>query len=326
MDEILLRVEGLTKHFPVGGSFLSPGRSHTAAVDNVSFEVSRRSTLGLVGESGSGKSTLGLLILRLMKPTAGRVCFSDQDIFALDRRAMLRLRPSMQMIFQDPDSSLNPRKTIGWTLSEPLIVHRMFKGKAVMRRILEALEQVGLGGEYLGRFPHELSGGQRQRVAIARALVMKPEFIVFDEPTSALDVSVQAKVLELIRGVKAEMDLTCIFISHDLSVVRHLCDEIAVMYLGRIVEKAPTEALFASPRHPYTQALLSSIPSADPHKRNLAKNAAMIGEPPSRLHRPPGCAFHPRCPYAMDHCRVVEPQLHLVSAGHAAACHLYPDS
>jgi ABC-type oligopeptide transport system ATPase subunit len=214
---------------------------------------------------------LGLLILRLIQPTAGKVYFAGRDIFALDRRTLREIRRSMQIVFQDPDSSLNPRKKIGWTVSEPLLLHRLARGKGVVDRVVEALARVGLGSEHLRRFPHELSGGQKQRVAIARALVTNPQFIVFDEPTSALDVSVQAKVLELIRSIRADMDLTYIFISHDLSVVKHLCDDIAVMYLGRIVEKAPTQELFRAPKHPYTQMLLSSIPSSDPHRRRIAK-------------------------------------------------------
>jgi ABC-type oligopeptide transport system ATPase subunit len=270
VGETLLRVEELTKHFPAAGSpFLQ--RRARSAVDGVSFELPRRSALGLVGESGSGKSTLGLLILRLIQPTAGKVYFAGRDIFALDRRTLREIRRSMQIVFQDPDSSLNPRKKIGWTVSEPLLLHRLARGKGVVDRVVEALARVGLGSEHLRRFPHELSGGQKQRVAIARALVTNPQFIVFDEPTSALDVSVQAKVLELIRSIRADMDLTYIFISHDLSVVKHLCDDIAVMYLGRIVEKAPTQELFRAPKHPYTQMLLSSIPSSDPHRRRIAK-------------------------------------------------------
>lgn len=323
MDEVILRVDGLSKSYPVGGSLLTSPGLLVKAVERVSFQLERQAALGVVGESGSGKSTLGLLVLRLIEPTCGSVYFADKDIFRLGKREMRQLRRRMQIVFQDPDSSLNPRRTVRQALSEPLIIHGLGSGGEVLQRVVDALERVGLGREHLGRYPHELSGGQKQRVAIARALVMFPEFVVFDEPTSALDVSVQARILELIRGIKTQMNLTYLFISHDLSVVRHLCEDVAVMYLGRIVEKASADKLFHSPLHPYTQALLSSIPSADPHKRKLVAGGTVMGEPPSHLFHPPGCSFHPRCPFVMDECKTVEPHLLQAESGHSVACHLY---
>ena len=323
MSEVVLRVEGLGKRFPVGDAVFRASRTYLRAVDDITFALRRGLSLGLVGESGAGKSTLGLLLLRLIERDAGAVYFRDRDIFSLERRQMQGLRRHMQVVFQDPDSSLNPRRTVGQTVSEPLIVHGLARSSQLMGRTLTTLDRVGLGGEYVDRYPHELSGGQKQRVAIARALVTSPDFVVFDEPTSALDVSVQARILQLIRSIKDEMDLTSVFISHDLSVVRQLCDEIAVMYLGRVVEHGPISALFGTPRHPYTQALIAAIPSTNPHKRKLAAGGATVAEPPSQLHRPAGCAFHPRCPLAMPRCTTVQQFLRPMGPGQFVACHLY---
>jgi oligopeptide/dipeptide ABC transporter ATP-binding protein len=287
-------------------------------VDGVSFAIARGRTLGLVGESGCGKTTVGRAILRLIEPTSGSIRFLGQEIATLPRRRLRALRPKMQIVFQDPMSSLNPRMTVRQILAEPLRLNGWGRREAGAR-VVELLETVGLSAEQADRFPHEFSGGQRQRIGVARALALNPDLIVLDEPTSALDVSVQAQVLNLLRRLQRERGLTYLFISHDLSVVRHLCDEVAVMYLGRIVETGPVEKVFADPQHPYTQALLSAVPIPDPEVR--AKRIILTGDVPSPVHPPPACRFHPRCPRAQQVCREIDPPLEEKRPGQLAACH-----
>ncbi len=318
MSEALLEVEDLKKHFPIRGGFIRRNVNHVRAVDGVSFDIPQGQTLGLVGESGCGKTTVGRTLLRLTDPTAGSIRFRGQEIATLSRRRMRELRPKMQIVFQDPMSSLNPRMTIKQILTEPLRLNGVGRD-AAHKRIVELLETVGMTAEQANRFPHEFSGGQRQRIGVARALALNPDFIVLDEPTSALDVSVQAQVLNLLSRLQKELDLTYLFISHDLSVIRHLCDEVAVMYLGRIVEKGPVEKVFTSPQHPYTQALLSAVPIPDPETR--AKRIILTGDVPSPVNPPKACRFHPRCPRAQAICREIDPPLEAKEAGHLAACH-----
>ena len=324
LNEPLLRVRNLTKYFPVGISPFAPSRLRVRAVERVNFDLNQESALGIVGESGSGKSTVGALVLRLLVPTSGEVYFEGTNIFRLNRPDMRRLRRRMQIVFQDTEAALNPRRTVEQAIAEPMVVHKVCPGRDVPARVSAMLERVGLSNQYRMRLPHELSGGQRQRVAIARALVNNPTFIVFDEPTSALDVSVQARILGLIRQLRTNMEFGYLFISHDLSVVRYVCDEIAVMHLGQIVEKAPTATLFRAPLHPYTQVLLSSVPSGDPRKRGLV-GASMAVEPPSNVHVPTGCSFAPRCPFAMPKCTTIAPALRRIPDGRSVACHLYDE-
>ncbi|MEN9724074.1 MAG: hypothetical protein RJB38_2060 [Pseudomonadota bacterium] len=297
----LLEVRDLVKRFPVRGGLLGKEIGAVQAVSGVSFSVARGETLGLVGESGCGKSTLGRCILRLIEPTAGQVFFKGQDITTLSEPEMRRLRRQMQIIFQDPYASLNPRMTVEEILSEPIEVHRLAGNRdEKMSKIYRLLDLCGLRRESLQRYPHEFSGGQRQRICIARALAVEPEFIVCDEPVSALDVSIQAQIINLLQDLQKELKLTYLFIAHDLKVVEHISNRVAVMYLGRIVEVAPAEELYANPRHPYSQALLSAIPIPDPSRR---KNRIMLkGDVPSPLHPPKGCHFHPRCQKAVDRC------------------------
>jgi oligopeptide/dipeptide ABC transporter ATP-binding protein len=313
----LLDVRDLVKHYAGERRWLGLGREQPAvrAVDGVSFSIAPGRTLGLVGESGSGKSTVGRTILRLQEPTAGRVFFDGADVFALKTGPMRALRRRMQVVFQDPYSSLNPRMTVAQTLREPLEIH------GLPERVTQLLEEVGLDPAFANRYPHELSGGQRQRVGIARALSVEPQFIVCDEPVSALDVSVQAQVLNLLADLQARHRLTYLFIAHDLAVVRHIADDVAVMYLGRIVERAPAPAIYALPRHPYSRALLSAVPEPDP--RATKRRIVLTGDIPSPAHPPSGCPFHPRCPHPMksERCRVETPPLRAVEPGHLAACH-----
>ncbi len=320
----LLRVEGAVKHFVQSRNvFGRPGR-HVRAVDGVSFEVAAGETLALVGESGCGKSTLGRLVLRLIEPTAGRVVFDGVDVTALDETSLRRFRRQAQLVFQDPYASLNPRMTVGQTLAEPLQLHTDLNTRGRADRVSELLSLVGLRAEHVQRYPHEFSGGQRQRIAIARALAAGPKLLVCDEPVSALDVSIRAQVLNLLQDLQQRLGLAMIFISHDLAVVKHIARRVAVMYLGRIVESAPVGELFARPRHPYTQALLSAIPVPIP---NRARAKIMLpGDPPSPLAPPEGCHLHPRCPHVAPHCTTVAPVLSLDGvAAHAVACHRWQD-
>ena len=316
----LVNLVDVVKHFPLGGGMFNRPRAWVKAVSGVSFAVRRGESFGLVGESGCGKSTVGRLILRLIDPTSGRIELEGRDIAALPAKEMLSLRRRMQIIFQDPYSSLDPRMTVEKIVTEPLMAADPPPRGERRRMAGELIEKVGLRVVDLDKYPHEFSGGQRQRIGIARALCVRPSLIVADEPVSALDVSIQAQVINLLEDLQNELNLTYVFISHDLSVVEHICDRVGVMYLGGIVEMASTENYSTAPRHPYTEALLSAVPVADPHK--ISGRAAMEGDVPSPIDPPPGCPFHPRCRYAFDPCRVVKPPLVPVAEDHSAACWL----
>jgi oligopeptide transport system ATP-binding protein len=321
MSEALLRVDGLVKHFPVRGGLLGRELERVHAVDGVSFEIGAGETLGLVGESGCGKSTTGRCVLRLIEPSAGEVWFDGRSVTALDRRALRRLCREMQIIFQDPYASLNPRMTVGSIIGEALVIHRLAKpGREFEDRVVHLLETVGLHADHLRRYPHEFSGGQRQRIGIARALAVSPRLIVCDEPVSALDVSIQAQVINLLEDLQKQFKLTYLFIAHDLSVVEHISNRVAVMYLGRIVEIAPAHELYTAPRHPYTEALLSAVPIPDPTVKR--QRIVLQGDVPNPIRPPSGCHFHPRCPHAMERCSHEAPQLRALAPGHLAACHL----
>ena len=317
----LIRVENLVKHFPVRGGLLRRVQAYVQAVDSVSFTINAGETLGLVGESGCGKTTVGRSILQLIEPTSGSVIFEGKNILGADKHALKALRRDMQIIFQDPYSSLDPRMPVGESIAEGLSIHHI--GSAGERRdvVIEMMQQVGLEAYHARRYPHEFSGGQRQRIGIARALALKPRFIVCDEPVSALDVSIQSQVLNLLRKLQREFDLTYLFIAHDLSVVEHISDRVAVMYLGKIVELAARDELYRNPQHPYTQALLSAIPVPDPKLRR--EGVILKGDVPSPLNPPAGCRFHTRCPYVMEHCKQQEPLLNEYDPGHSVACWLF---
>jgi oligopeptide/dipeptide ABC transporter ATP-binding protein len=309
----LVRVRGLFKHFPVAGS-----DDVVRAVDGVTFDVFRGETLGLVGESGCGKSTVGRCILRLMEPTRGEVYFEDKDVLALSGRDLRAMRREMQIIFQDPYASLNPRMRVRDIVGEPLIVHGVGSKQERRDRVAELLTKVGLDPDYMNRYPHEFSGGQRQRIGIARALALNPKLIVADEPVSALDVSVQAQVVNLLEDLQSEFNLTYFFISHGLAVVEHISDRVAVMYLGRIVEIASAAELYANPLHPYTRALLSAIPIPDPTRKR--ERIVLHGDVPTPINPPSGCRFHTRCPEAIPQCAQIDPDLREVAPGHSVAC------
>ncbi|MFZ9800971.1 MAG: ABC transporter ATP-binding protein [Burkholderiaceae bacterium] len=317
----LLRVKQLVKHFPIRGGILSRVVDKVHAVDGVSFELQAGETLGVVGESGCGKSTTGRCILRLIEPTSGQVWFEDRDVTAMDKAALRAACRDMQIIFQDPFASLNPRMTVASIIGEALSIHKLAQTPQDYEdRIVSLLETVGLNADHMRRFPHEFSGGQRQRIGIARALAVSPKLIVCDEPVSALDVSIQAQVINLLEDLQEKFGLTYLFIAHDLSVVEHISNRVAVMYLGRIVEIASSRALYTDPKHPYTEALLSAVPIPDPSVKR--KRIVLTGDVPNPINPPKGCHFHPRCPKAMDRCRNEAPVLKDIGDGHMAACHL----
>jgi oligopeptide/dipeptide ABC transporter ATP-binding protein len=317
----LLEVKNLKKYFPIKKGFLSRTMGQVRAVDGVSFTLKRGETLGLVGESGCGKTTVGRSILRLIEPTAGQITFNDQNLRALEREELRKVRASLQIIFQDPFSSLDPRMNVGQIIAEPLRNHLKVSRKEIRDRVAYLMERVGLHPEQIGRYPHEFSGGQRQRIGIARALALNPLAIICDEPVSALDVSIQAQVINLLAQLQEQMNLSYLFIAHDLSIVEHISDRVAVMYLGRIVELATDKALYQNPLHPYSQALLFAVPIPDPEIQR--KKIVLQGDVPSPINPPSGCSFHTRCPECKAVCSRQEPTLQDMGDGHWVACHLY---
>jgi oligopeptide/dipeptide ABC transporter ATP-binding protein len=315
----LLVVENLKKYFPVTKGILRGPINYVKAVDGVNFAVKKGETLGLVGESGCGKTTLGLCVLRLEEPTEGKVYFENENIMSYDRRKMRSIRQDMQIVFQDPYSSLNPRRTVGQIIGEPLVIHAILSGKELKDRVKELMAVVGLLPEHVNRYPHEFSGGQRQRICVARAIALNPKLVIGDEPVSALDVSIQAQILNLLVSLQRQLNLTYIFISHDLSVVRQISDRVAVMYLGHIVELAASHSLYAQQFHPYTQALMSAAPI--PHPLRKKAEILLEGDVPSPINIPQGCSFHPRCRYRQDICTRTPPALEEIKDGHWIACH-----
>ncbi len=322
MGQPLVVTEALVKEFPVGGQGLFTRKLTVKAVDGVNLHIQQGETMGLVGESGSGKSTLGRLILRLLEPTRGRIVFDGGDLATLGRAELRQLRRQMQIVFQDPYASLNPRMRVGAIVGEGIEIHKLAKGRRKQERLVELLAMVGLEADALNRYPHEFSGGQRQRIGIARALAVNPRFLVLDEPVSALDVSIQAQIINLLQDLQEQLKLTYLFIAHDLRVVEHISQRVAIMYLGKIVELGTSNQIYANPLHPYTRALLSAVPMIEAGARK--DRIALPGELPSPVDPPPGCSFHPRCPYAKDICRTVTPPLAGGSSGQAVACHVFP--
>ncbi len=326
VDAKLVEVDDLKVHFPIRSGIFKTVKGSVKAVDGVTFEVRRGETLGLVGESGCGKSTIGRAMIRLREPTSGSVRFDGTDLAKLDSGALRRMRRRMQIIFQDPYGSLDPRMTVGSIVSEPIETHHLAEGAAKKERVAELLRMVGLDPDYVRRYPHEFSGGQRQRIGVARALAVEPEFIVCDEPISALDVSIQAQVLNLLTDLRTSLGLTYLFIAHDLSVVKHISDRVAVMYLGKVVEIGPPDQLYAAPGHPYTRALLSAVPVPDPVSERKRKRVILKGDVPSPVNPPPGCRFHTRCWLyerlgQPENCRTIDPPLEVLNGEHRAACH-----
>ena len=322
-DQWLVEVKGLKKYFPITqGIIFQRHVNDVKAVDGLDFAIRKGETLGLVGESGCGKSTTGRSILQLYRPTAGQVLFQGRDLTLLKGEELRKMRRNMQMIFQDPYASLNPRMTVGDIVGEPLEVHNIAKGKAKKERVQELLQIVGLNPYFVNRYPHEFSGGQRQRIGVARALAVNPAFIVCDEPISALDVSIQAQIINLLEELQQKFNLTYLFIAHDLSVVRHISDRIAVMYLGKIVELTDRNSLYNNPLHPYTKALLSAVPIPDPLVEEKRERIILVGDVPSPVHPPSGCRFHTRCPLAIDICNKVDPEFRDAGGQHWVACHV----
>ena len=321
-NNTLLKVEGLVKHFPVTRGIFRRQVGTVKAVDGISFEIKGRETLGLVGESGCGKSTTGRVILQLLEATSGKVFFKEHELTSISKTDLRKQRPQMQMIFQDPQDSLNPRMTVGSIISEPMLEHQRLKKKQRQERVEQLLNSVGLDPNVTNRYPHEFSGGQRQRIGIARALSLSPDFIICDEPIAALDVSIQAQVINLLEDLQEEFGLTYLFISHDLSMIRHIANRVAVMYLGRIVELASSQELYSRPVHPYTKALLSAVPLHDPVLEKKRRRTILTGDVPSPADPPSGCHFSTRCPIAEDNCFKIAPEWREISSGHNVACHL----
>jgi oligopeptide/dipeptide ABC transporter ATP-binding protein len=316
----LLRIEKIKKYFPVRTGIFSKTRSYIKAVDSVDLTINKGETIGLVGESGCGKTTLGKAIIKLIEPTGGKINYNGEDITTYSSSQMRRLRRDLQIIFQDPYGSLNPRMRVESIIGEGIFIHKLNLKGSIREDIVSLIEKVGLSEDILSRYPHEFSGGQRQRIAIARVLAVKPKFIVCDEPVSALDVSVQAQIINLLLSLQLDLNLTYLFISHDLRVIKHISDRVAVMYLGKIVEFADNEILYNNPLHPYTKVLLSSVPVPDPVSKR--RRIILSGDVPNPIDPPSGCSFHPRCPIAIERCRIEEPQLRDLGNGHSVACHL----
>ena len=321
-NNILLKVDGLVKHFPITRGIFRRQVGTVKAVDGISFEIKGRENLGLVGESGCGKSTAARVILQLLQATSGKVFFKENELTSISKTDLRKQRPQMQMIFQDPQDSLNPRMTVGSIISEPMLEHQRLKKKQRQERVEQLLNSVGLDPNVTNRYPHEFSGGQRQRIGIARALSLSPDFIICDEPIAALDVSIQAQVINLLEDLQEEFGLTYLFISHDLSMIRHIANRVAVMYLGRIVELASSQELYSRPVHPYTKALLSAVPLHDPVLEKKRKRTILTGDVPSPADPPSGCHFSTRCPIAEDNCFKIAPEWREISSGHNVACHL----
>jgi oligopeptide transport system ATP-binding protein len=317
----LLEIRNLKKHFPVGEGLFSRGKGAVKAVDGVNLSINEGETLGLVGESGCGKSTLGRTILRLIEPTSGEINFLGKNLLSLSQRELRDTRREMQIIFQDPYASLNPRMRVGDIVGEGLEIHKLAKGKAKRERVMELLHQVGLRDDHYDRYPHEFSGGQRQRIGIARALAVNPKFIVCDEPVSSLDVSIQAQIINLLQELQEKMHLTYLFISHDLRVVEHISHRVAIMYLGKVVEIAKSDTIYRDAKHPYTRALLSAVPIPDMNKKK--ERVILEGDVPSPVNPPPGCTFHPRCSYREAVCSQIEPPLEFSPDGHGVSCHVF---